>query len=367
MPMNYDVIVVGGGAIGLALARTMAEDRSVLLIERGPVGRESSWAAAGMLCPHSEAEEADPLLELNLRSLEMYRTFACDLLDETGVDIEYQDDGVIVVAGDLEQYQGLSLRCEWQQGAGLDVAMLSGEEVRRMEPALSLEIEGAMFCPGDHQVQPRKLIDALRRSCAIRGVQILENAPVEGVIATGDHVSGVRSGTVSYAAPIVILAAGAWASEIKGMTPTIRMKPRKGQILSLEMPGPRFKHLIRWGRLYFVPRRGGELVVGATNEDCGFDRRPTAAGLGGLLADAQRLSSVVGHYPVLETWAGLRPATPDGLPAIGASGLAGLFYALGHYRNGILLTPVTAKIISALTRGETPDEAVSAFSPMRFS
>ena len=364
--MIYDVIIVGAGAIGLALARSMAEDRSVLLIERGSIGRESSWAAAGMLCPHSEAEADDPLLKLNLRSLAMYRTFSAELFAETGVDIEYQDDGVIVLASDPPAHADLRHRCEWQKRSGLEAIMLSPEDVRREEPALSLEIEGAMFCPGDHQIRPRKLIEALRRSCAIRGVEILENAPVEAVVSTQDHVQGVRAGSESFAAPIVILAAGAWVSEIDGMSPKIQMKPQKGQILSLQMPGSTFRHLIRWGRLYFVPRRNGELVVGATNEDCGFDRRPTAAGLSGLLADAQRLSSDVGHYPILETWAGLRPTTEDGLPAIGASRVEGLFYALGHYRNGILLTPVTAKIIDALTRGDTPDEEVSAFSPLRF-
>ena len=187
------------------------------------------------------------------------------------------------------------------------------------------------------------------------------------MVSAADRVEGVRAVSKTLVAPTVILAAGAWASEIDGMCPRIHMKPRKGQILSLEMPGPRFQHLIRWGRLYFVPRRDGELVIGATDEDCGFDRRPTAAGLSGLLADAQRLSSDIGNYPILETWAGLRPTTEDGLPAIGASGIEGLFYALGHYRNGILLTPVTAKIIDALTRGEKPDEEVSVFSPLRFS
>ncbi len=365
--MSYDVIVVGGGAIGLALARTMAEDRSVLLIERGSTGRESSWAAAGMLCPHSEATENDPLLGLSLASLAMYRTFAAELLEETGVDIEYQDNGVIVLASDSIEYENLRHRCAWQQRAGLDATLLSAEDARRREPRLTLEFEGAMFCPGDHQIRPRILLDALKKSCAIRGVEILENSPVEAIVSAGDHVTGVRSGSGSFAAPVVILAAGAWASEIDGMCPKIRMKPRKGQILSLEMPGPVFRHLIRWGRLYLVPRRECELVVGATNEDCGFDRRPTAAGLSVLLADAQRLSSDVGHYPILETWAGLRPATEDGLPAIGASGVEGLFYALGHYRNGILLTPVTAKIIDALTRGDIPDEELSAFSPLRFS
>ena len=365
--MSYDVIVVGGGAIGLSVARCLALDQSVLLIERGALGRESSWAAAGMLCPHSEADEDTPLLKLSLSSLSMYRTFAAELLDETGIDIEYVDHGVLVLASTEDELAAVRDRCDWQKCAGLDVSWLSPEETRACEPGLTLEIHGAMFCPGDHQIRPRRLIEALEKSCSIRGVDVINGTAVDEVLHAEAEVHGVRAGSQSFAAPTVIVAAGAWASQIRGLDPLVELRPRKGQILALQMPGPTFHHVVRWGRLYFVPRQDGELVIGATNEDSGFDQSLTAAGLGGLLQDAARMSSEVGSYPLLETWTGLRPVTLDGLPALGAGRVQGLLYALGHYRNGILLAPITAQVIGALARAEAPPVGIENFSPLRFA
>ena len=189
---------------------------------------------------------------------------------------------------------------------------------------------------------------------------------VEEILSLDEAVRGVRVGTTEIYSKTVVVCAGAWASEIKGLVPFPETRPRKGQILALKMPGPLFRHLIRWNHLYFVPRNDCELVVGATNEDSGFDRNLTAAGLGGLLKGAEEISSVVGAFPVVETWTGLRPFIPDGLPAIGPAGIEGLIYALGHYRNGILLTPGTVKLIQGyLNGGEVPGYAES-FSPMRF-
>ena len=364
--MSYDVIVIGGGAIGLAAARCLARDRSVLLLERGSLGRESSWAAAGMLCPHSEADEDNALLRLSLSSLSMYPGFARELLEETDIDVEYLDDGVLVLASTEDEMAVTRRRCDWQRRAGLDVSWLSAEEVRKCEPALTLEVHGAMFSAGDHQIRPRRLIEALRKSCFIRGVDVIDSTPVDEVIHADGQIQGVRAGSQSFAAPTVIVAAGAWASQIRGLDPQVEMRPRKGQILALQMPGPIFRHLVRWGSVYFVPRKDGELVVGATNEDTGFDRHLTAAGIGGLLQGAARMSSHVGNYPLLETWTGLRPTTSDELPAIGSGRVRGLLYALGHYRNGILLAPVTAKIIGALARGEIPPDGIQDFSPLRF-
>ena len=362
----YDAIVVGGGVIGLSIARALAPDRSVLVVDRASPARESSWAAAGMLCPHSEAEECDPLLALGLASLRAYREFARELLEETGVDIEYRDDGVLVLASEPGELRVLKSRLLWLQARCLDVSPLSPEEVRRLEPALSLEIQGAMHCPGDHQVRPRLLMKALLESCAIRGVKILEGISVQAVLEHAGRVEGVRTSVSRLAAQTVIVAAGAWVGQIEGMQPQIPMSPRKGQILALKMPGHVFRHVIRWGRFYFVPRRDQELVVGATDEDCGFDRSVTVAGVGGLLAGAQRLSADVGAYPVVDTWTGLRPMTADGLPAIGATEIGGLFFAVGHYRNGILLAPGTAGSIAEMVRGGNPDPDLSSFSPLRF-
>ena len=350
----------------MAIARSLSSDRSVLLLERELPGRQASWAAAGMLCPHSEADEDNALLRLGLDSLAMYREFARDLEAETGIDVEYRSDGVLVLASTDDEMDVIRRRAAWQQNAGLDSRMLSPEEVLDREPEVTLDIRGALFCPGDHQVRPRRLIDALKRSCVLRGVDIADGAGVEEVLSMDGTVRGVRVGTTEIYSKTVVVCAGAWASEIKGLVPSLEMRPRKGQVLSLKMPGPVFRHLIRWKNLYFVPRNNCELVVGATNEDCGFDRNLTAAGLGGLLKGAEEISSLVGDFPVIETWTGLRPFIPDGIPAIGPAGVDGLVYALGHYRNGILLTPATVKLIHGyLNGGEVPDYAES-FSPLRF-
>ena len=350
----------------MAIARSLAPDRSVLLIERELPGRQSSWAAAGMLCPHSEADEDNALLRLGLDSLGMYREFARDLEAETGIDVEYRSDGVLVLASTNDEMDVIRRRAAWQQDAGLDSRILSSDEALDLEPELTLDLRGALFCPGDHQVRPRRLLDALKRSCVLRGVDFADGALVDEVLSLDGAVRGVRVGTTEIYSKTVVVCAGAWASAIKGLVPSLETRPRKGQVLALKMPGPVFRHLIRWKNLYFVPRNDCDLVVGATNEDSGFDRSLTAAGLGGLLKGAEEISSLVGEFPVIETWTGLRPLIPDGLPAIGPAGIDGLVYALGHYRNGILLTPATVELIRGfLNGGEVPDYARS-FSPMRF-
>jgi glycine oxidase len=364
--MSHDVIVIGGGAIGLSIARSLVRDRSVLLVERDVAGRQSSWAAAGMLSPHSEAEADNALLQLGLTSLELYRDFVAELEDETGIDVEYRADGVLLLASTEDEMEAIAKRADWQQRRGLDVQLLSPEQVRDLEPELTLDLRGALHCAGDHQVRPRRLIDALKRSCELRGVEIAEGAPADEILSTGGSVVGARVGGAVLNSKAIVVCAGAWASQIQGLRPRLEMSPRKGQVLALKMPGPVFKHLIRWKNLYFVPRNDFELVVGATNEDRGFERELTVAGLGGLLKGAQQMASVVGSYPVKDTWTGLRPLISDGLPAIGPAGVDGLVYALGHYRNGILLTPVTTELVDSFVAGRSVPDYVDAFSPMRF-
>jgi glycine/D-amino acid oxidase-like deaminating enzyme len=171
---------------------------------------------------------------------------------------------------------------------------------------------------------------------------------------------------MSFEAPSIVIASGVWSSEFSGLNPPIPVHPRKGQILSLGMPAGAFRHMIRWGSSYFVPRSTGQLVVGATNEDAGFNLSNTPAGLGRLLNDAQQISSHVGCYPILETWTGLRPATPDGLPILGPSAVSGVYYATGNYRNGVLLAPITAAIVADLIENRKPGVAIENYSPSRF-
>ena len=230
-----------------------------------------------------------------------------------------------------------------------------------MEPLVTAPIAAAVFMPGDRSVTPRRLVNALRESCSTREVEIRIGLHVEGISQNAVHV-----GHMKLEAAAIVIASGVWSAEFAGLDPPIPVFPRKGEILSLGMPAGAFHRMIRWEHSYFVPRGTGELVVGATNEDAGFDLSNTAAGLGRLLNDAQQISSYVGCYPILETWTGLRPATPDGLPILGPSAIPGVYYATGHYRNGVLLAPITAAIVADLIENRQCAVDIVPYSPSRF-
>ena len=363
----HDVVVVGGGVIGLSIARELAvHGRSVLILDRGAPGEPASWAAAGMLAPQSEADQPDAFFHLCSASLRMYRAWTDHLREQTGVDAEYVHSGLLYAASSEPELRALSVRCEWQQNAGLPVELLTAEEARKMEPQLTLPLTGAAFMPAEDHVTPRRLLKALKAACSARGVEIRSGQRVQEVVTSGARVAGVRSGAERIDAGCVVIASGVWSAEIAGLHPRIPVHPRKGQILSLAMPGQAFQKMIRWQHTYLVPRRDGELIVGATNEDAGFDRNLTPRGIGSLLEQAQQLSSHLSSYPIGEMWTGLRPATPDGLPVIGPSEIEGLLYATGHYRNGILLAPITAAIITALVEGRASELSLDPYAPSRF-
>ena len=362
----HDVVVIGAGAVGLAIARELSADRKVLLLDRNDVGQGTSWAAAGMLSPQSEANADGAFFQLSMASLRLYRRFVSDLKDETGIDPEYAADGLLLLASSEDEWKVLQRRCEWQRSADLSAELIDQDELRRLEPMITMPVAGALYVPGDHQVVPRKLVQALSESCVRRGVEIRTGCKVDEILSERWLATGVRAGSEVIRVGSIVAAAGVWTGNIAGMTPGIPLRPRKGQILSLKPPARVFTRMIRWGHTYFVPRRNGELVIGATSEDAGFDRSMTPAGLGMLLSEAQQISSHCGEFPIHETWSGLRPATPDELPVLGASAIRNLWYAAGHYRNGILLTPITATIVASLVRGGKPPLPLDSYSPNRF-
>jgi glycine oxidase len=358
----HDVIVIGGGVIGLSIARELAPRKSVLLLDRGPTGTGTSWAAAGMLSPLSEANDAGPFFQLCSRSADLLEGLVKDLREETGMDCGYSDnEGVLTLATSDDTAAALQQRFDWQKKAGFSVELLSGEEVRKLEPLITAPVRKALFMPRERSVVPRRLVNALRESCLNRDVNIHTGTPVEGISRNSISVGRTR-----FEAPYIIVASGVWSGELKGLNPAIPVKPRKGQILALRGAPGAFHRMIRWQHSYFVPRSTGELIVGATEEDAGFDGAVTPAGIGQLLNEAQQISSHVSSYPIAEMWTGLRPATPDGLPILGPSSVEGVYYATGHYRNGVLLAPVTASIIADLIENRKLALPIDSFLPSRF-
>ena len=364
------MIVVGGGLIGLATAwRIAVRGHSVTVVDPQP-GHGASWAAAGMLAPVTEVHPGEePLLALNLVSAELYPSFVEELEAETGTDLGYRRSGTLLVARDSDDNAALAELFSFQQELGLEVERLSGRACRAHEPALSPRTRGGILVPGDHQVDNRALVRALVAACEKTGVTFWWNKAAS-VGVTGGRVTGVSlEDGASLRSDSVVLAAGAATGKLGGLQeaglPPVRAV--KGQLIHLKGPEPFVRGNIRGLDAYLVGRSDGRLVLGATVEEQGFDLRVTAGGLHDLLRAAYELVPGITELEVVETVAGSRPATPDNAPLIGATDLENLFVATGHFRNGVLLTPITAQATAGLVLGDPSDEAVLPFSPSRFS
>jgi glycine oxidase len=371
-PRRPKTIIIGAGVIGLGIGWRLAQAGcEVCLYDKGAAGRGASWAAAGMLAAASEAEPGEEaLLPLTLESQRLWPDFARELEAAAGMPVGYRGEGTIAVALNRDDAQQLRHNYEFQKGLGLDLTWLTGAEARRREPHLAPGLAGAVWSPHDHQVENRQLAQALTVAVRGAGATLHEDCTVHEVDIAGGCAQGVVSDRGREAADIVILAAGAWSRGIGGIPaanlPPVR--PIKGQMLALQMDpsAPLLRHVI-WGPSgYLVPRLDGRLIVGGTVEEKGFDDRLTAGGLLALIEAGWRVVPTIEELPIAETWVGFRPGSRDDAPMLGPSGIDGLIVATGHHRNGILLTPVTAALVSAyVLTGRLPDGA-RAFSPQRF-
>ncbi len=373
-----DVVVVGGGVIGLSIAwRAAARGLDIVVLERGGAGHGTSRHAAGMLAPIAEVTPGEePLLELGLRSARLYPQFVSDVKAAAGVDtVGYTTAGTLLVARDADEAEALERELALRHRFGLEVERLRPSEARRREPGLAPALRLAVDVPSDHAVDPRALLPALARAVRASGGQLRENAPVTAVLSAGGRVTGVQLDDGSrLAAGAVVIASGVWSAAIDGLPDAGRVpvRPVKGQIMRLHDPaGPGLlERVIRMGSSYITPRGDGRYVVGATSEERGFDTTVTAGAAFELLRDASELVPGVSEWVLDEFAAGLRPGTPDNLPAIGAGGsesLDGLYWAVGHRRSGVLLAPITAELIVDALQGREPDLAAGAFAPGRFA
>ena len=370
-----DVAVIGGGVIGLAVAwRAAGQGLRVCVLERGELGVGASHVAAGMLAPVTEADAGElALLALGLRSARAWPQFAAELEQAAGADPGLRHSGALVVARDRDEAEALERELALRVELGLDVQRLLPSAARRLEPALAPSVRLALDVPGDHSADPRALVLALAQAARRAGVTLRTGASVERVESAGGRVTGVGlAGGEVLRAGRVVVAAGAWSGAIDGL-PRIALRPVKGQILRLRDPAHHrpgrglLQRIVRFEGGYLVPRGDGRYVLGATMEERGFDTTVTAGGLYELLRDAGELVPGVHEMVIEEMSAGLRPATPDNAPVLGpAEELAGLHWATGHHRNGILLAPVTADIVvDGLTDGGG-DPVSPAFAAGRF-
>ncbi|MFD7688893.1 glycine oxidase ThiO [Streptomyces sp. NPDC059781] len=371
-----DVLVVGGGIIGLVTAWRAAQRGLATAVVDPEPGGGAARVAAGMLAAVTELHYGEEtLLGLNLASARRYPGFAAELTELTGHDLGYRACGTLAVALDADDRAHLRELHALQQRSGLDSQWLSGRDCRRLEPMLAPGVRGGLRVDGDHQIDPRRLAAALVTACERAGVTV-HRARAERLVVAGDRATGVATADgTELVAGQVVLAAGSLSGRLAGVPADVLppVRPVKGQVVRLTMParhGPflnrTVRAVVRGSHVYLVPRENGELVIGATSEEMGWDTTVTAGGVYELLRDAHELVPGITELPLTETRAGLRPASPDNAPLLGPTELEGLLLATGHYRNGVLLTPVTGDAMAeALTTGALP-EVARPFTPRRF-
>ena len=365
---RYDAVVIGAGLIGLACAwRARKRGMSVLVVERAhELGAGASGVAAGMLAPVTEADFGEEApLRVNLIGRDRWSAFAAELEEVSGLPTGYRDSGALIVAADRDDAEALRRLHNFQRGLGLTTEWLTPSRCRRLEPGLSPRIAGGILAPQDGSADPRATARALRAVVE----ELAVGGELQAIERDGDRVSGVRTSAGVIETDHVVVAAGAWSAALApDLGPPVR--PVKGQILDLrargDMPDP-VERVVRTPRCYLVARGDGRVVLGATVEEQGFDTAVTADGVFRLLEAAWEVLPEVGELELVRARAGLRPGTPDNAPIVGPGELDGLVWATGHWRNGVLLTPLTGEVVAGLLAGEALPEELAPLAPARFA
>ncbi len=377
---HFDLVVLGGGTIGLSAAREVrTRGLSVLVLERDSIGRGASWAAAGMLSPLGEALEPGPFLRFGLRSLELWPTFARALEEEAGIGIEYRECGKLRLAYSEQEEARLRRRLAWALAQGFPADWWEPARVLKDHPGLRPDLRGALYLEQDFRVDNRLLVDALRRACLVRGVELAEGCEAAAIETEGKRARGVRLfNGHRVRADRILVATGAWSGQLGGLPHPLPVRPIRGEMVALRpstggvwragKPGvaPGVPRVLESERIYLVPRDDGRLLAGATEMDVGFAKGPTVDGVMHVLREATSLVPALEGAQILESWSGFRPGSPDGMPILGEFPAVGdLFLATGHYRNGILLTPATAEAMGRLVADESTTDLPEAFLPDR--
>jgi len=365
-----DVLIIGGGIMGTSAAWELARHGvRCLVLERSVPGAEASSAAAGILGAQAEAHAPGPMTELCLASRARYEKFAASLSRETRIDVGYRQCGVLRVGFERAAVTKLSAQSAWQSKQRLAVERLNSRALTALEPALSPLISGGVRFAADSRVEPRALLRALHIAALARGVRFQSGAFVRRIaLSDGRAVGVVLDDGNELRAENVVVAAGSWTSLIDGLgLPPGKVIPARGQIIELELPAPALSHVVFGPGAYLVPRDDGRLLIGSTLEFVGYEREVTAGAVRDLLTHATALVPSLERAALRDTWSNFRPYTKDELPLLGRTQIPGLFLSTGHYRNGILLAPISAEIVRAAVLGQRAPLAIEAFRPERAS
>jgi glycine oxidase len=370
-----DAIVIGGGLIGCSIALRLAQAKvRVCVLDRGEPGAEASSAAAGMLAPQGETVEPDTFFELCAASRDLFPNFAAEVEELSGQDVGYRRDGTLLVGIDDAECSELEKICVAQSSHGLSIERLTPEEVHRRGPGLSPEIRSGLFILGDHWVDNERLSAAIVVACRRAGVDIRTRYAVTKLNVQGGNVASVEAitapgprGVTTLSAGQFILAAGCWSAALpEPLGIKLAMQPCRGQMIEFDAPAD-LPLVVRAGHHYLVPRSGRHVLIGTTAEYVGFDKSVTAEGLHSILTGVQRIAPFVKSLKFRRAWSGLRPDTADHLPILGCGPIPNLFFATGHFRNGILLAPITAQLISEFILKGSPSRPLDAYHPTRFA
>lgn len=371
--MMSDVLIVGGGVIGLSLAYELAgQGAKVRLVDRGPLGREASWAGAGILTPAAAQPTGDPYLELYRLSGEIYPVWSAALREETGIDNGYRQCGGIYLATSAEQQAELDRSSDLWRAQGIRAQRLDTAGLAQREPALAKGLAGeasrfAWWLADEAQVRNPRHLKALALACARRGVEVSSGLAVEGFEVSGSRVTHAITSTEKLAVGQVCVTAGPWSRTlVSRLRVEVPVRPVRGQMVLLTSPRPVLRSIVNAGKQYLVPRPDGRILVGSTEEDAGFDKRTTAEAVAELLNMAVRLTPPLADLSIEQCWAGLRPASHDQFPYLGRlPGYDNAYIATGHFRNGLQLSPATAVVMARLMNGSEPGIDLTPFRPDR--
>ena len=364
---NFDAVIAGGGLIGASIALELAEaGLKVGLFDAREPGREASWASGGMISPAPEYPGMIPFVPMSLASVALYPEFIRKVEELSGIDVGYEKNGALDVILDGNVQEELSTVIALQHGVGLKAQALSAEQARQMEPSLTEEMQAAIFREDEASLDTRAFVDATLKAAAKKGVEISAGNGAKALWKSGGRCKGLTLENGQVEAKWTVIAAGCFSARIEGAAPYAPVFPAKGQMLALRCESVELKRILWLEHKYLVPRKDGRIVAGSTIERTGFDHDVTAGGVQLILREVMKMVPALENARIEETWAGLRPDSPDHLPIIGPTDVDGLLIATGHFRSGVLLAPVTAHMIREWVTTRKVSVDWERVSPMRF-